>query len=173
MWSGRIVPEKGPHLALDAARAAGRGLLLAGPVGDRGYFERSVRPRLGGGARYLGHLPQRALAHLVGLASATLVTPCWDEPYGLVVAESLASGTPVCAFARGALPELLTPACGRLVPAGETAALGEAVEATTRLSRAEARRRAERHCSVDTMVDRYERLYAELTAPARTEAVTR
>ncbi|MFJ8621984.1 glycosyltransferase family 4 protein [Kitasatospora sp. NPDC093550] len=164
VWSGRIVPEKGPHLALDAARTANRSVLVAGPISDRRYFEQAVRPRLGDGARYLGHLSQRALARLVGRASATLVTPCWDEPYGLVVAESLACGTPVCAFARGALPEILTPGCGSLVPADDTTALARAIASTTGLPRAEARRRAEQHCSVTAMIDRYERLYRELTA---------
>ncbi len=167
VWSGRIAPEKGPHLAVDAAREARRTVLLAGPVSDPGYFERSVRPRLGERARYVGHLPQRALARLVGRASATLITPCWEEPYGLVVAESLACGTPVCGFDRGALPELLTPACGRLVPADDTAALADALTAVTGLRRADARRRAERHCSNTAMIDQYERLYLDLVPAQR------
>ncbi|GAA0270363.1 hypothetical protein GCM10010302_04920 [Streptomyces polychromogenes] len=99
VWYGRIVPEKGPALAIAAAEA-GVALTLAGPVADHRYFRDHVAPRLGGRIRYAGHLRRRELAALVGSARATLVTPCWDEPYGLVVAESLACGTPVAVGAR-------------------------------------------------------------------------
>ncbi|MCS0638434.1 glycosyltransferase [Streptomyces sp. LP05-1] len=164
VWSGRLVPEKGPHLAVEAARKAGRPLLLAGPVGDRRYFTEYVEPLLGDGAEYLGHLDRQALARLVGGAAAALVTPCWDEPYGLVVAEALACGTPVCGFDRGALGEILTPECGRLAPAGDAAALAELIPEAVRLDRRAARQRAERFCSLDAMAGRYTALYEELTA---------
>ncbi|HEV2635225.1 MAG TPA: glycosyltransferase family 4 protein [Actinocrinis sp.] len=164
VWSGRITPEKAPHLAIEAARAAGEPLLLAGPVSDQGYFDRAVRPLLGPDARYVGHLPQNALAGLVGRARATLVTPCWDEPYGLVVAESLACGTPVCGFARGALPELIPPACGRLVEPGNVAALAEAIPDAVELPRSEIRAHAERECSIDSMIDKYQRIYQTIAS---------
>lgn len=166
IWSGRIVPEKGTHLAVQAALAAGRELQIAGPVVDRGYFERTIAPFLGRGVTHLGHLGHPELARAVGQASVALVTPCWDEPYGLVVAEALACGTPVVAFARGGIPEVLTPACGRLVPAGDVAALAEAIPQAEQLSRTAARERARAHCSVETMVDRYEQLYESLAVPA-------
>lgn len=166
IWSGRIVPEKGTHLAVQAALAAGRELQIAGPVVDRGYFDRTIAPFLGRGVTHLGHLDHPELAAAVGRASVALVTPCWDEPYGLVVAEALACGTPVVAFARGGIPEILTPQCGRLVPAGDVAALAAAIPEAERLSRAAARERARAHCSVDTMVDRYEQLYGSLVSAA-------
>ena len=97
-WSGRIVPEKGTHLAIEIAQAAGMPLRLAGPIGDQQYYDSAVRPLLGHGIEYLGHLCQDDLARVVASSAATLVTPRWDEPYGLVVAESLACGTPVCAL---------------------------------------------------------------------------
>lgn len=84
VWSGRLVPEKGAHLAIEAARAAGMQLRLAGPVSDRAYFEDRITPLLGDDVRYVGHLDGRELASLLGDASAALVTPSWDEPYGLV-----------------------------------------------------------------------------------------
>ena len=93
-----------------------------------------------------------------------LVTPCWDEPYGLVVAEALACGTPVCGFARGALPELLPEDCGRLVAPGDVEALAAALGPASRLSRATAREHAVRTCSLDVMVDRYVELYDSLAA---------
>ncbi|MFE1377623.1 glycosyltransferase family 4 protein [Streptomyces sp. NPDC058740] len=162
VWSGRIVPEKGPDLAIAAAAEAGLPLTLAGPVADAGYFRDRVAPRLGGGIRYAGHLARGELAALVGSARATLVTPCWDEPYGLVVAESLACGTPVVGFDRGALAEILTPDCGRLVPYPDVSALAAAVHETTALSRRACRERAEAFCSLGRMTDRYEALYEEL-----------
>jgi len=163
-WAGRFVPEKGAPLAIRAARAAGHPLRLAGPKSDPEYFDAEVAPLLGGDIEYVGHLGDAELATLLGEASATLVTPRWAEPYGLVVAESLACGTPVCGFARGALPELVTPDCARLVAGDDIAALSSAIDTVVGLSRAAARAHAERSCSQDAMVDGYERVYAELVA---------
>ncbi|MFF9898982.1 glycosyltransferase family 4 protein [Streptomyces longispororuber] len=164
VWFGRIVPEKGPHLAIEAARKAGRPLRLAGPVGDRAYFAERVAPLLDEDITYVGHLGCRDLARLVGSAAAALVTPCWDEPYGLTVAEALSCGTPVCGTDRGALGEILTPECGALAPPEDAAALADLVEPVTRLDRRAARRRAEQFCSVDAMTDRYVSLYREVAA---------
>ncbi|MCK8678229.1 glycosyltransferase [Streptomyces lichenis] len=164
VWTGRLVPEKGPHLAAEAACKAGLPLLMAGPVGDRRYVTDYVEPLLGDGIDYVGHLGRGELAALVGGAAAALVTPCWDEPYGLVVAEALACGTPVCGFDRGALGEILTPECGRLAPPDDTAVLAELIHETVRLDRRAARERAERFCSLTAMADGYTALYEELAA---------
>ncbi|MFH8469971.1 glycosyltransferase [Streptomyces sp. NPDC017991] len=164
VWSGRIVPEKGAHFAIEAARLAGRGLRLAGPVGDTEYFEECIRPRLDRTITYEGHLSQPELCELVGSSAAAVVPPCWDEPYGLVIAEALACGTPVCGFARGALPEIVTDDCALLVEPGDCKALAAAVEPTTALSRAAARRHAEAFCSMEVMTRSYERFYRSVSA---------
>lgn len=164
VWSGRIAPEKGVDLAIEAARIAGLGIDLAGPIVDDAYFERCVRPHLGPQVRHLGHLRQEVLAETVGRAAAALVTPRWDEPYGLVAAEALSCGTPVAAFARGGLPEILTPACGRLAIADDVHDLARCVTEAVGLSREAARKRALQHCSAATMTDTYEQLYREVGA---------
>jgi glycosyltransferase involved in cell wall biosynthesis len=166
VWFGRIVPEKAPHLAIQIARRSGRQLRLAGPIGDFGYWERQVRPLLGNGAEYVGHLATDRLADLVGNSAAALVTPVWDEPYGLVAAEALACGTPVLAFDRGGLAEIVEPGCGHLVPADSVEAAGELVEVTARLDRRFARAHAVATCGIDRMIDEYLRLYRDLGLPA-------
>ena len=159
VWYGRIVPEKGLHLAIDAAAAVGLLLKVAGPVSDTAYFNSEIAPRLGSGVEYLGHLPHANLATLIGQASAFLCTPCWEEPYGLVVAEALACGVPVAAFARGAIPEILTPDCGVLAEPGDVASLAEATRRALTLDRRACRARAEAVCDAEVMIDAYEALY--------------
>jgi glycosyltransferase involved in cell wall biosynthesis len=162
VWFGRITAEKAPHLAIAAARSAGRPLVLAGPVSDAGYFERHIEPALGDGVCYAGHLDHHKLARLVGSSAAALVTPVWDEPYGLVVAEAMSCGTPVVAFARGGIPEILGPQAGRLVPPGDVGAMAAAIPAATALPRARVHRHALAHCSSDAMIAAYLKLYHDM-----------
>lgn len=161
LWSGRIVPEKAPHEALEAAARAGLALDLAGPVHDPEYFRREVEPRLGPRARYLGHLDAPALRVAVGAASVAVVTPRWEEPFGLVAAEAMSCGTPVAGYAGGALPEIVDPTSGVLVAPGDVVALGHAMHQAATLDRGLVRRRARTDFSHERMVERYERLYRQ------------
>ncbi|PXX61667.1 glycosyltransferase involved in cell wall biosynthesis [Nocardia tenerifensis] len=167
VWFGRITPEKGTHLAIEAARRAGRRLHLAGPVSDARYYRDTIAGLLDDDVIYHGHLDQRALGALVGSCGAALVTPLWDEPYGLVVAEALATGTPVVAFARGGIPEILDDDSGRLVPGGDVAAMAAAVDAAAALPRHLVRRRAETQCGHGAMVEAYLRRYRRLLSSFR------
>jgi glycosyltransferase involved in cell wall biosynthesis len=169
-WSGRLVPEKAPHLAIDAARAAGRPIVLAGPAHDPDYFEREIRPRLGDGCDWVGHRTCDELAGLLGHAEVALVTPQWDEPFGLVVAEALACGTPVAAFARGAMAELIDDTCGALAADGDVDGLAAAIDAAATCDRTACRRIAEQRFSARAMATAYERLYATLTAGGTDDA---
>lgn len=167
VWFGRITPEKGTHLAIAAARKAGLPLAIAGPISDPRYFEEFVRPGLDDRVRYAGHLDQAALAELVGHACAALVTPAWDEPYGLVVAEAMSCGTPVVAFARGGITELVSPLSGRLVPADDVAAMAAAIPAAMDLPRDGVRAHAKRRCSADAMLQAYLTLYGTMIEESR------
>ncbi|MFI6169433.1 glycosyltransferase [Nocardia sp. NPDC051052] len=164
VWFGRLTPEKGAHLAVAAARRAGRRLHLAGPISDARYFRDTIEPELDENTRYHGHLDQAALARLVGSCAAALVTPLWDEPYGLVVAEALACGTPVVAFERGGIPEIVDSDCGRLVAPGDIDALAAGAAQAATLARADARDRAEASCGITAMVDTYLQHYHQLIA---------
>lgn len=166
IWFGRLVPDKGAHLAIDAARLAGVPLRLAGQAVDPGYFAEQIAPRLGDGIDYLGHLSRHELVEELARASVALVTPCWEEPFGLVVAEALACGTPVAAFDRGALADLLDTHTGALAAAGDVPGLAAALLTARGKSRAACRRHAEAQWSDALMLTRYEQLLREVVAQA-------
>jgi glycosyltransferase involved in cell wall biosynthesis len=159
VWYGRIVPEKGLHLAIEAARLIGLPLRIAGPILDEEYYRTRIAPELGPDTIHVGHLAHTELARLVGGARAFLCTPMWDEPYGLVIAEALACGVPVAAFERGAIPEILDAGCGVLAIPDDVASLAAAGLAALSLDRRACRRRAEAVCDAARMVESYEALY--------------
>lgn len=169
-WSGRIVPEKGVHLAIDAARAAGLPLLFAGPRQADLYWNEEIAPRLGQGVTDLGHLAQPALSRWLGGARVALVSPRWEEPFGLVVAEALACGTPVAGFRRGALPDILDRETGRLAEPDDVADLACAAREASELDRAGCRRRAETLFDARRMIDAYEEVYRRMLGRAGRQA---
>jgi len=110
LWIGRMDPVKGAHRAIEAARIAGRPLVLAGPVqtGQADYFRERIEPHLDGRrVRYIGEVTGVAKQRLYARAAALLMPIRWDEPFGMVMIEALACGTPVIAFPEGAAREIV------------------------------------------------------------------
>ena len=163
VWSGRITPNKGAPVAIEAARRADLPLTLFGAIEHRDHFEDEIRPRLGDGIRYGGHLPQTELAAEIGRASVLLFTPLWDEPFGLVAAEAMAAGVPVAAIGNGAVAEVVGEA-GAIADRPDAAALARAIPAACAVPRRVAHDRAAARFSLDAMIDAYTGLYARAMA---------
>jgi glycosyltransferase involved in cell wall biosynthesis len=162
IWFGRIHPDKGTHLAIKAARAAGRKIKIAGTVADRNYYDIYVAPLLDNDVEVMGACNHKELNDLIGNADVSVITPCWDEPFGLVVAESLACGTPVAGISRGALPYILSDQTGCLTTSSHTEELAECINKAALLDRKACRKRAEDKLDVDHMVKAYEDLFKEV-----------
>lgn len=157
LWYGRITPNKGTADAAQAARQAGEALDIIGPIEDPGYFQETVAPWLGQGVRYCGELGGEALCRRVRRARVVLVTPCWDEPFGLVAAEALASGVPIAGYDRGAISEVVGD-CAVLVAQGDIAALATAIVRAQSIPQGRCLARAHRF-SMGAMMEGYFRLY--------------
>jgi CelD/BcsL family acetyltransferase involved in cellulose biosynthesis/glycosyltransferase involved in cell wall biosynthesis len=166
---GRICPEKGIHLALAAARRAGIGLCIAGrvfpyPEHER-YFAQEIAPRLDATRRFLGPVGMAEKPALLAGARCLLVPSLVEETSSLVAMEALASGTPVVALRRGALPEIIAPGrTGILVDSAEE--MARAIELAPRLDGADCRAEAERRFSLRQMCHRYLATYERLVRGA-------
>ncbi|SPJ24850.1 Glycogen synthase [Palleronia abyssalis] len=163
VWVGRITRTKAPHLAVEAARIAGRQLTLFGSIEDRDYFEEDLRPLLGQGVRYGGHLEQTELAAEIGRGSVFVFTPLWDEPFGLVAVEAMACGLPVAGIDRGAVAEVVGGA-GCLSRSEAPEDLAAAIDDAARVPRPIPRSRVERRFTMDRMLDGYEAAYCDVIA---------
>ncbi len=162
LFVGRIAPEKGAATAIRVARALGRRLLLLGAIYDQGYYEREVAPLLGDGVEHRGAVAREEVYAEMGMATALLFPIAWEEPFGLVAAEALMAGTPVVAYVRGALPELIEDGhTGYLVPPNDEAAFIQATHNAASLDRAVCRAEAERRFSLEAMIEAHEAMYGE------------
>jgi glycosyltransferase involved in cell wall biosynthesis len=110
LWIGRMFEGKGPHRAIEVAHRTGMPLVLAGPVqpGQESFFETEVLPHVDGGrVRYVGEVGSTDKAQLFARAAAVLMPIRWPEPFGMVMTEALACGTPVLAFPEGSAPDIV------------------------------------------------------------------
>jgi glycosyltransferase involved in cell wall biosynthesis len=162
LFFGRIHPHKGTADAIAIARETGHRLIIAGIVQDEAYFNEQVKPQVDGEqVTFIGAVGGDARNRLLGRARALLHPIYFDEPFGLSVAEAMMCGTPVIAYNRGSMPELIRDADTGFLAAG----LGEAVEKVADLPRIR-----RQHCrdwslaqfSVQKMVDDYIRVYEQV-----------
>ncbi len=172
LWVGRMTPVKGAHRAIEAARRAGRELVLAGPVqpGQEEYFRTEIEPRLDAQVRYIGEVGGRAKRELFARARALLMPIRWPEPFGMVMVEALAAGTPVLAFREGSAPEIVEHGETGFLVADE-AEMAEAVELVGAIDPARCRAAARRF-DADEVAAAYERIYRRVCGleAARVEA---
>ena len=166
VFVSRLCQDMAPHVAIDVAIEAGMPLTLAGRIdpADRAYFEREVRPRLAHrSVRYEGEVTEEDKLRLLSKARALLFPIDWPEPFGIVMAEAMACGTPVVARPKGAVPEVVVDGVTGIL-ADSRQALVDAVRAAHRLDRAACRRHVETAFSATAMTQQYEDLYGRLLA---------
>jgi glycosyltransferase involved in cell wall biosynthesis len=166
VFLGRISPEKRPDRAIDIARDAGMKLVIAAKVDpvDGEYWEHAIRPLVRANPdliEFIGEVDEQEKDELLGKAYAYLFPIDWPEPFGLTMAEAMATGTPVVAYHAGSVPEVIKD--------GETgficrtlSEMVEAVQKIDRIDRAACRRHVETHFSPAAMTSGYERAYARL-----------
>jgi glycosyltransferase involved in cell wall biosynthesis len=174
---GRISPEKGPDRAIEIAARAGLPLKIAAKVdkADRHYWAQVIEPLLkqhDADVEFVGEIDERRKAQFLGNARALLFPIDWPEPFGLVMIESMACGTPVIAFDRGSVPEVIDDGVtGRIVDNVDEAV--RALDALPSLDREAVREGFERRFTVERMALDYARLYRRLQAPRRAAIAAR
>ena len=167
-YLGRMAPEKGPREAALIARAAGIPLRMAAKVrepSEREYFEAAVEPLLCSDVEYVGELGYEEKLDLLGSSFALLNPIRWDEPFGLVMIEALAVGTPVVGTPAGSAPEIVDDGVTGYLRTGRTALSG-ALQAAPALDRAACRRAALERFDTERMVADHVRVYERLAAQA-------
>ncbi|MCH8065883.1 MAG: glycosyltransferase family 4 protein [Chloroflexi bacterium] len=157
LFLSRISSGKGAHLAIEAARRLGRRLIIAGKVDrvDRAYYDEAVQPLIDGEqVVFFGEADACAKRELYQRAYCLLLPLCWEEPFGLVMTEAMACGTPVVAFARGAAPEIVVDGeTGYLVE--DVDGMVEAVRNVDRIDPARCRQHVSDRFSPQVMAERY------------------
>lgn len=155
-WMSRISSEKGVEDAIAAAKLTAHDLYLAGPIRNNEYFEKNIKPNLNKRIKYLGTLGLRDKVRYFREAKAFLFPIKWDEPFGLVLAESMACGTPVIAYKRGAVTEIIDDNInGFIVAPDSIKGIASAVGKVDEIKRERCRSKIEKNFTIDKMVDRY------------------
>lgn len=169
LWIGRMDPVKGAHRAIQAARLAGRPLVLAGPVqtGQSDFFHGQIEPHIDGRrVRYIGEVGGIAKQQLFAHARALLMPIRWDEPFGMVMIEALACGTPVIAFPEGAATEIVIDGHNGMLVADETE-MAHAVAHVGAIDPVRCRESVRARYDIAIVADGYEAVYRRATRHAK------
>jgi glycosyltransferase involved in cell wall biosynthesis len=172
LWIGRMTPEKGPHRAIAAARAVDVPLVLAGVIqpGQQGFFDREVAPHVDGdGVRFVGEVTGSAKRSLFARARGLLMPIRWNEPFGMVMIEALACGTPVIAFREGAAREVVVDGMTGFLVDNERA-MADAVGQLPRIRARDCRDWVSENCDAEVVAGDYERAYRSVAFHALAEA---
>ena len=161
LFAGRLSPEKGTAEAIDIARVAGVPIDVYGDAYDHGYSREHIDPRRSWPGVTVHHgVPRTSLWEAMARAAVVLYPARWDEPFGVAAAEAQACGTPVVAFRRGGLGEVIMDGVtGFLVPPDDVRAAAEAVSKVAGISRQACREHAEGQLDLELSLDAHERLY--------------
>jgi glycosyltransferase involved in cell wall biosynthesis len=173
VFAGRLSPEKGAAEAIDIARAAGARIDVYGDVYDAGYARDQIVPRRDapGVAVHQG-VPRTSMWAAMARAAVVVCPARWDEPFGMAAADAQACGTPVVAFRRGGLAEIVVDGVtGFLVVPDDIQAAADCVRKTARISRAACRDHAENHLDLERSLDVHEQFYRRVIGPAGRETV--
>ena len=164
VWIARMNKHKGVENAIAASEKLGAKLMLAGRIDptQKEYFDNVISPHLNDTIQYIGELTPAELSDFYGSAKALLYPIEWEEPFGLVVVEAMACGTPVIAYRRGSMEELIINGKNGFVVDSSLDQLTDAMKNVERIDRRNVRKHAEDHFSADRMVDAYEAYYFQL-----------
>ncbi len=168
LFLGRIAASKGVHVAAEVARAAHIPLVIAGKCSEPAellYFEEQVEPLLGAGVEYVGEVPVEEKLRLLAGAVCLLNPIAWPEPFGMVMLESLACGTPVVTTHCGAAPEIVEDGVTGVL-ADDHLGLVDAVAKASLLDRVRCREAAEENFSIERMVARHVEVYEKVVEEA-------
>ncbi len=163
VFLGRIEPIKGTHIAIEVAKKANRKLIIAGniPAEHQQYFDEKIKPFLSDKIQYIGTVNDMQKNELLGKALALLMPICWNEPFGIVMAEAMACGTPVLGFGRGSVPEVVTDGLTGFIAANEEEMINQVVLCKN-LDRKKVRAVAEERFSDEKISDDYLNLYKRM-----------
>ncbi len=172
VWLGRFIPDKAPHLAIQAAKEAGVPIVLAGII-DRylqesiHYFQEMIKPQVDNEqVRYIGPVNMKEKISLLSRARGFLNPIQWEEPFGMVMIEAMALGCPVISFARGAAPEIVVHRkTGFLVH--DVHEMARFIPRIDEIDREVTRQHVERNFSVRAMAEKYIKLYHKVIAMSR------
>lgn len=161
LFVGRLHQEKGVAEAVEVARKTGEKLLIAGAPASGSYWDEKIKPYLGDKIRYIGNIPKNLLHEYYGKAKATLIPIQWEEPFGLVMTESMACGTPVIAFRRGSAPEVVVDGkTGFIVDTVEE--MASAIKKIGDIDRSACRKHVQENFTVEQMISSYEKVFIDI-----------